>query len=99
LDWILPGFILLGIATVASLNAIRAYISDHAQNKGSVYGLFYGGVALSGAIGAIVTGWIWQHYGENVAVGIALIGLGVIGVIFGVMHRDINTVQSPPPAS
>jgi len=94
LNWILPGFILLGIATVASLNAIRAYISDHAQNKGSVYGLFYGGVALSGALGAIVTGWIWQHYGESVAVGIALIGLGIIGVIFGVTQgwRDKRVV-------
>jgi len=44
--------VLLGIFTVASLNALRAYISVNALNKGTIYGILYGGVALSGALGA-----------------------------------------------
>ena len=82
LNFIILGFILLGIFMVSSVNAIRAYISKNAKNRGSVYGLFYGGVAISGALGAIFTGLIWNYLGENIAVIISLIALVIIGFIF-----------------
>ncbi len=81
-NFIILGFILLGIFMVSSVNSIRAYISKNAKNRGSVYGLFYGGVAISGALGAIFTGLIWNYFGENTAVVISLIALVVIGTIF-----------------
>ncbi len=60
-------FAFLGLFTVLSLNAIRSYISLHAKSKGFVYGVFYGGVAIFSSLGALVIGYIWQHYGmENV---------------------------------
>ncbi len=60
-------FILLGIFTVTSLNTIRAYISQYAISKAFVYGIFYGGVALSSSLGAIVIGHLWKQFGfENV---------------------------------
>ncbi len=60
-------FILLGIFTVTSLNTIRAYISQYAISKAFVYGIFYGGVALSSSLGAIVIGHLWKRFGfENV---------------------------------
>jgi len=79
-EFIIAGFALLGLFTVSSLNAIRAYISANATNKGSVYGIFYAGVALSSALGASVMGLIWKSLGENEAILISLGGL--IGVSF-----------------
>ena len=73
---------LLGIFMVSSVNAIRAYISKNAKNRGSVYGLFYGGVAISGALGAIFTGLIWSYFGENIAIIISLIALAITWITF-----------------
>ena len=67
---------------VSSVNALRAYISTYAKNKGSAYGLFYGGVAISGALGAIFTGLIWKHFGENGAISISLIALMTLTLTF-----------------
>lgn len=72
------GFIFLGVFMVGSLNALRAYISDHAHNKGTVYGILYGGVALFGALGALVTGVIWKHYDAQNAVLFSLVGMGMV---------------------
>jgi len=58
LGW--AAFVFFGLFTVASLNAIRAYISQSADNHGSVYGIFYAGVALFGALGAYISGLIWE---------------------------------------
>lgn len=82
LDFIIVGFIFLGLFTVSSLNAIRAYISSEAKNKGSVYGFFYGGVAVSGALGASFVGLIWKYLGENRAIEISLLALVLIGTLF-----------------
>lgn len=66
-DFIWLSFILLGLFTVISLNTIRAYISQKATSKAFIFGIFYGGVALSSSLGAIVVGQLWQHFGfENV---------------------------------
>ena len=79
--FIIVGFIFLGLFTVSSLNAIRAYISKHAHNKSTIFGIFYGGVAISGALGASFTGIIWHYYGQNVAFYFSLFGILLVFVI------------------
>jgi len=81
-NFIVLGFIFLGIFIIGSLNSIRSYISINAHNKGTVYGILYGGVALFGALGAIIIGLIWKIYGESGAVIFSLTGLILILIIF-----------------
>ncbi len=88
-DFIIFGFITLGVFLVASVNSIRAYISKKAKNKGSVFGVFYGGVALSGALGAVFTGMIWKYFGEDVATIVSLIALVIIGILFLIFRRKV----------
>ncbi len=78
--WLAYAF--LGLFTVATLNAARAYIAAHADNRGSVYGVFYAGVALSGALGALVVGQLWQHFGMEAALGFSVIGAVLLFVLF-----------------
>ena len=82
LDFVVTGFVSLGVFIVGSLNALRAHISKFAHNKGTVYGLFYGGVALFGALGALVTGSIWQAYGTQSALLFSLAGMGVVFLVY-----------------
>ena len=89
-NFIILGFMLLGIFMVSSVNAMRAYISRRAKNRGSVYGLFYGGVAISGALGAIFTGLIWNYFGENIATGISSIGLIIIALAYLLYTRPLH---------
>jgi MFS family permease len=74
--WFAYGF--LGLFTVASLNANRAYIAREAENRGSVYGIFYAGVALFAAAGAIVWGVFWSRFGAESALLFSLIGTAVV---------------------
>jgi len=74
--WI--AFIFLGIFTVSSLNAIRSIISQKAKNKSTVYGLFYGGTAITTAFGALVVGHIWNAYGSNMAMCFSIFGSAMI---------------------
>ncbi|WP_418641328.1 MFS transporter [Sulfurimonas sp. ST-27] len=71
-------FAFLGLFTVFSLNATRAYISEYANSKGFVYGIFYGGIAVFSALGAIVIGYIWKNYGFENAVIVSEGGMGVM---------------------
>ncbi len=87
-NFIILGFIFLGLFTVSSLNAIRAYISSEAKNKGSIYGIFYAGVAISGALGASFIGIIWRYFGEIKAISISLTALISIGIIFGLTQSS-----------
>lgn len=89
---IVMGFIFLGVFIVGSLNALRAYISDHAHNKGTVYGVLYGGVALFGALGALVTGMIWKQYDAQSAILFSLAGMAVVflGYVVCLMRGDKN---------
>ena len=70
--WIAYAF--LGLFTVASLNANRACISQSADNRGSVYGVFYAGVALFAGAGAFVSGMIWEYFGMQSTLLYALLG-------------------------
>jgi MFS family permease len=71
-------YALLGLFTVASLNANRAYIAQRSDNRGSVYGIFYAGVALFAAAGAAVCGLLWEHFGAETALLFSLAGTAVV---------------------
>ena len=72
----------LGLFTVASLNANRVFIAQNANNKGSVYGVFYAGVALFGALGAYITGLIWEYFDMHTALVYSLAGTSILTVLF-----------------
>ncbi|WP_294956230.1 MFS transporter [Sulfurovum sp.] len=78
--WVAYAF--LGLFTVASLNANRAFISQQADNRGSVYGVFYAGVALFGAAGAYLSGLIWEHFSMQAALLFSLTGTSLLALIF-----------------
>ncbi|SFP67796.1 MFS transporter [Hydrogenimonas thermophila] len=78
--WI--AFMFMGLFTVASLNANRAMIAKVADNRGSVYGIFYASVALLGAIGAVVSGFIWEKLGIESALMYALVGTAAIFLLY-----------------
>ncbi len=78
--WLAYAF--LGLFTVASLNANRASIAQTADNRGSVYGIFYAGVALFGALGAYLSGMIWEHFSMEAALLYSLSGTVIVGGIF-----------------
>ncbi len=81
LGFIWFGFIFLGIFTVASLNAIRSYISVHAVNKASIYGVFYGGIAIFSSLGALSFGYIWQNFGQSSALMFSLVGTIIVFIV------------------
>lgn len=74
-------FAFLGLFTVLSLNAIRSYISLNAKSKGFVYGVFYGGIAIFSSLGALIIGYIWQHFGIDVVLKFSIIGMIFITVM------------------
>jgi len=74
-------FTSLGLFTIFSLNAVRSYISAYASSKGFVFGIFYGGVALSTALGALVIGYIWQLYGFESAMIFSEVGMSLMFLV------------------
>ncbi|WP_457608029.1 MFS transporter [Nitratifractor sp.] len=85
LGWTLVAYLLLGLFTVGSLNALRSHISTQAKNRGSVYGIFYAGVAIAGSLGAMITGVLWEHLGQNYAYLFSLSGLALSILIAAVV--------------
>jgi MFS family permease len=85
--FIILAFIFLGLFLVASLNSIRSYISDNAVNKGSVYGVLYGGVALFSSLGAIVIGKIWENFGDNYAIVFSLVGVSFMCLTLAIKRK------------
>ncbi len=78
--WIAYAF--LGLFTVASLNANRAFISEHADNRGSVYGVLYAGAALFGATGTYISGMLWEYFGMHAALLFSLGGTLLLTLLF-----------------
>ncbi|WP_345970469.1 MFS transporter [Sulfurimonas sp. HSL1-6] len=76
-------FAFLGLFTVATLNANRAMIAQQAENRGSVYGIFYAAVALFAAAGAAFGGWLWEQFGMQTALDVALGGTLAVSVLYG----------------
>jgi MFS family permease len=81
-NFIIFGFIFLGLFLVSSLNSLRSYISDNAVNKASVYGIFYGGVAISSSLGALIIGEIWHNFGEKYALTYSICGMILVYLIY-----------------
>ena len=82
INQVILAFILLGVFTVASLNAIRAWISKDATNKGTIYGIFYGGVAIFSSLGATIIGNIWHHFGREDAIIYSIVGMSIVGCLY-----------------
>ena len=78
--WI--AYALLGLFMVFSLNAARAFIASAATHKASVYGIFYAAVALCGAMGAYLVGWLWERFGVETALWYSTIGAGSVASIY-----------------
>jgi MFS family permease len=87
-DFIILGFILLGIFTVGTLNSIRSYISNNAENKSTVYGIFYGGIAVFNSLGAVIIGIIWKNYGLDKALIFSLVGLVLIIFFYRMKYAE-----------
>ncbi|GAX88278.1 conserved hypothetical protein [Lebetimonas natsushimae] len=81
-NFIIFGFVFLGLFLVSSLNSFRSYISDNAVNKASVYGIFYGGIAISASVGAVVIGEIWHNFGEKYALIYSMGGIILVYLIY-----------------
>ncbi|QOP45484.1 MFS transporter [Sulfurimonas paralvinellae] len=74
-------FVLLGAFTVISLNAMRAYISKNALSQGFIYGIFYGGVAIFSALGALSIGEIWHQFSFHNAVLFSITGCSFVALV------------------
>ena len=91
--WI--AFIFLGLFTVVSLNALRSYIAKQAKSKAFLYGILYGGIAIFGASGAYIIGFLWENFGFGVATSYSLTGLGIltcVALLFAILKgkKDQN---------
>lgn len=75
------GFIMFGIYSITIINTFRAYISEKSTNKGSLYGIFYTGNAISGALGVLVSGYIWQNFSGFSALCVSLAGAASVLII------------------
>ncbi len=75
-------FLCMGLFVMLSLTAFRAYIGKVSQNKGSVFGIFYGGIALFAGIGSVVIGWLWDRYGDGFAMKFSLAGTFFCLILF-----------------
>ncbi|WP_457743755.1 MFS transporter [Sulfurimonas sp.] len=71
-------FSFLGLFTIFSLNAVRSYISGYAKSKGFIFGIFYAGVAISSAFGALIMGYIWKVYGFDGAALLSEVGMSLM---------------------
>jgi MFS family permease len=76
--WVAFGF--LGLFTILSINAVRSYISEYAESKGFVFGIFYGGVAFFSALGSLSMGYIWKFYGFEQALLFSEVGMSLMFV-------------------
>ncbi len=89
-DWATwTAYAFLGLFTVATLNANRAMIAARADNRGSVYGAFYAGMALFGAAGAAVGGWVWEGLGMTAALDFALAGTSGV-VLLSILMKVVK---------
>jgi MFS family permease len=76
--WAAFGF--LGLFSILSINAVRSYISEYAESKGFVFGIFYGGVAFFSALGSLSMGYIWKFYGFEQALLFSEVGMSLMFV-------------------
>ncbi len=84
---VISAFLFLGLFLVSSLNSMRSFISLNAKNQASVYGIFYGGIALASSLGAIIIGQIWEKLGERAAEIFSISGLVLIFLFYLILSK------------
>jgi len=76
------GFAFLGLYSVTGLNLMRSMIARQTTRVGHYYGLFYTGMAISLALGALFWGYLWQFLGSYLAINIALMLVSFLLIIY-----------------
>lgn len=77
----LVSFLLFGIHELIMLIAIRTYIGQYAEDKGSAYGFLYFAIALFSAASAYVIGLTWQHFGSTHTILLSCTGMLTAGIV------------------
>lgn len=77
----LVSFLLFGIHELIMLIAIRTYIGQYAEDKGSAYGFLYFAIALFSAASAYMIGLTWQHFGSTHAILLSCAGMLTAGIV------------------
>ena len=85
-NFIWVSFLLLWIFTILSINSIRTYISNNAENKSTMYWIFYAWIALTTSLWALFISYIWNSYGVVNSILITLIWM-IITLIIGFMYN------------
>lgn len=85
-NFIWVSFLLLWIFTILSINSIRTYISDNAENKSTMYWIFYAWVALTTSLWALFVSYMWNNYGVVNSILITLIWM-IITLIMWFMYN------------
>lgn len=82
------GFVLLGIGYAFTDGVQRSFAArlTSAEERGSAYGLLHAAIGFGVLVAGIVGGLLWQNFGANAALSLAL-GLILIGLLaFGLMN-------------
>ena len=77
----LISFLLFGVHELIMLLAIRSYIGQYAEDKGSAYGFLYFSIALFSAASAYLIGLTWQHFGATHAIILSCAGMLMAGLV------------------
>jgi len=88
LQYLFLSFVFLGLFSVISLNAIRAYISNNAKSVGFVYGVFYAGIAFFAATGAIIISQLWKYYGFENSMLFSIIGTLFVTLLYSIIKHE-----------
>lgn len=75
LGFMVVSCLFLGIHMVSLFNSVRSLISEKATNRATLYGVFYGGYAVAGSAGSLLTGFLWNRLGFDVAINVSIVGL------------------------
>ena len=82
LNFLTGAFIFEGLFLVGFFNYMRIYISNHAYNKATVFGIFYFLFALFGGLGSIITGYLWKNFGFVWVLNFTILGIFITFVIW-----------------
>jgi MFS family permease len=87
------GFVFQGIFMVATLNALRMRLGKFKQSKGSKYGWFYAVNAIVTAIGALVTGWLWDRLGGTETLSLLALSYFLVLVLYAILRKRYSIIQ------
>lgn len=66
-------FIWLWIFTILSINSIRTYIWENAENKGTIYWILYAWIAIFSSLSALMIWFLWNNYWIDSAIIFSII--------------------------